>query len=292
METNDFKEVNRSVGQLSQEGNFHSFEKTNSKSREIIRGTSSIFTSLMMLPADRVVAKKIVGQVITRDTLREIAKKPFLGIAPRLTNAFLGSCLTFGGSATFQEPLQQKYPMSPMLTSAMALAGGTVLDRALTAPLGTLGLRMQTQDKTFFKTLQETIRSQRPIRSLYAGTPALMIRDLLYLPICLPLAEKLRGASQNNKPSPLTEFLKSTLAFTFSGTIASALSYPFQYIGVMQKNTSTPLTMKQVFNMTRKESGFFGVYRGFGVASVRIALYNCLFGGAISIGERILNRFC
>lgn len=291
METNDFKEIDRSVGQLSQEGNFHLFEKANSKSREIIRGTSSIFTSLMMLPADRVVAKKIVGQAITRETLREIAKKPFLGIAPRLTNAFLGSLFTFGGSATFQGPLQQKYPMSPMLTSAVALAGGTVLDRVLTAPLATLGLRMQTQDKTFINALQETISSPRPIRSLYAGTPALLMRDLLYVPICIPMAEKLRGASSNNNRAPLTDFFKSTLAFTVSGTIASVLSYPFQYIGVVQKNTSTPLTMKQVFNLARKESGFFGVYRGFGIASVRIALYNCLFGGAISIGERILNRF-
>jgi hypothetical protein len=90
----------------------------------------------MMLPADRVVAKKIVGQMISRETLREIAKKPFLGIASRLTNAFLGSLLTFGG------------------------------------------------------------------------------------------------------------------------TVASMLSYPFQYIGIMQKNTSTPLTMRQVFNTSRKESGF------------------------------------
>ncbi|HEY5235060.1 MAG TPA: MC/SLC25 family protein, partial [Rhabdochlamydiaceae bacterium] len=261
------------------------------KSREVIRATSSIFTSLMMLPVDRMVAKKIVGQVINRETLQEIAKKPFLGIAPRLTNAFLGSFLTFGGSAAFHGPLEQRYPMAPILTSAMALAGGTMLDRVVTAPLGTLGLRMQTQDKTFFTALHETICSERPLRSLYAGTPALLMRDLLYLPVCIPMAEKLRGVSTNNNPSPLTEFFKSTLAFTISGTAASTLSYPLQYIGVEQKNTSTPLTMKQVFAKARKESGLFGVYRGFGMATGRIALYNCLFGGVISLGERLVNRF-
>ena len=46
--------------------------------------------------------------------------------------------------------------MAPLWTSAMALAGGTVLDRFVTSPLGTLGLRMQTQDKTFFTALHET----------------------------------------------------------------------------------------------------------------------------------------
>ncbi len=290
MEMSEFEKVDRSVGQLSQAENFPLFGKGNPKSQEVIRAASSIFTSLVMLPADRLVAKKTVGQLITRETLREIAKRPFLGLAPRLTNAFLNSLLTFGGAAAFQEPLQQKYPMSPSLTSAMALAGGTVLDRVLTAPLGTLGLRMQTQDKTFIKALQEAISSPRPIRSLYAGTPALLVRDLLYLPICIPLAEKFRGASQSN--NRLTEFFQSTLAFTISGAAASALSYPFQYIGVVQKNSSTPVTMRQVFNKARKESGFFGIYRGFGVASARIALYNCFFGSAISIGERILNRFC
>jgi len=154
-----------------------------------------------------------------------------------------------------------------------------------------LGLRMQTQDKSFILAFQETVSSQRPWRSLYAGTPALLIRDILYLPICIPMAEKLREVSLNNNSSPLTDFFKSTAAFIVSGTAASMLSYPFQYIGVVQKNGATPLTIRQVFVRTRRESGFFGVYRGFGMATGRIALYNCLFGGAISIGERILNRF-
>ncbi len=295
MGISEFKEVNRSVGQLSQEGNFPLFDplsdKANPKSQEIIRATSSIFTSIMMLPVDRVVAKKTVGLEITRETLREIAKKPFLGLIPRLTNAFLGSLLTFGGSALFLGPLQQKYPMSPILTSAMALAGGTMLDRVVTAPLGTLSLRMQTQDKTFFTVLHETIRSGRPLRSLYAGTSAMLIRDLLYLPICIPLAEELRGATPKNNPSLLIEFFKSTLAFTVSGTAASVLSYPFQYIGVVQKNSPISLTIKQVFTKARKANGIFEVYRGFGIATGRIALYNCLFGSAISLGERLVHRF-
>lgn len=290
METSEFEKIERSIGQLSQAENFPLFGKSNPKSQEVIRAASSIFTSLMMLPADRLIAKKTVGQLITRETLKEIAKKPFLGLAPRLTNSFLNSLLTFGGAAAFKEPLQQKYPLSPSLTSALALAGGTVLDKVVTAPLGTLGLRMQTQDKTFIKALQETISSPRPIRSLYAGTPAFLIRDLLYLPICIPLAEKLRGASQSN--NRLTEFFKSTFAFTISGAAASVFSYPFQYIAILQKNSSIPLTMKQVFNKAKKEGGFFGIYRGFGIASARIALYNCFFGSAISLGERILNRFC
>jgi hypothetical protein len=92
MGISNFKEVDRSVGQLSQEGNFPLFdplsEKANPKLQEIIRGVCSIFTSLMMLPVDRVVAKKTVGLEITRETLREIAKKPFLGLTPRLNECF------------------------------------------------------------------------------------------------------------------------------------------------------------------------------------------------------------
>lgn len=280
--------LDRSIGQLAQEGSFP--PEVNPKSKELIRATSSIFTSLVMLPADRVIAKKIVGQTITKETLHEIAKKPFLGAAPRLMNTFMGSCLIFGGSAVFHGQLQQKYPMAPLLTSAMALAGGTVLDRVITTPLGTLGLRMQTQDKTFFTTLQEIISSNRPLRSLYAGTPALLIRDLLYLPVCIPMAEKLRSSFSNNTASSLTPLFQSTLAFFVSGTAASTLSYPFQYIGIMQKNY--PLTAKQVFAKTLKESGCFGFYRGFKMAIGRMGLYNCLFGSAISIGERLTNRFC
>ena len=203
-------------------------------------------------------------------------------------------------AACFEDTLQTPPAAIHAAGTLGAAALTALLDAAHVGPLAVQrssarrcsapGLRMQTQDKTFIKVLQETISSPRPIRSLYAGTPAFLIRDLLYLPICIPLAEKLKKASQSN--NGLTEFFKSTFAFTISGAAASALSYPFQYIGVVQKNSSTPLTMKQVFNKTRKESGFFGIYRGFGVASARIALYNCLFGSAISLGERILNRFC
>jgi hypothetical protein len=191
-------------------------------------------------------------------------------------NSFMGSCLIFGGSAVFHGHLKEKYPMAPLWTSALALAGGTVLDRFVTTPLGTLGLRMHTQDKTFFTTLQEIFSSHRPWRSLYAGTPALLMRDLLYLPVCIPLAENLRSSFSKHNPSSLTPFFQTTLAFFISGTAASTLSYPFQYIGVMQKNY--PLTVKQVFAKTLKESGCFGFYRGFKLATGRMALYNCLFG--------------
>ena len=78
--------MDRSIGQLAQEGSFP--PEVNPKPKERIRTTSSIFTSFLMLPADRVIAKKIVGQTITKETLHKIAKKPFLGAAPRLMNAY------------------------------------------------------------------------------------------------------------------------------------------------------------------------------------------------------------
>jgi hypothetical protein len=275
----------RPIEQLPQES-MHPFEKSGDVNRTI----SSIVTSVLLLPIDRMIAKKTVGQEITRETVRDIAKKPFLGAAPRLMNSFLGSCLTFGGSAAFHRELKEKYPATPLFTSALALAGGTVMDKIITAPLGTLVVRMQTQDKTFSTVFREAMGSQKPLRSLYTGTPSLLIRDLLYLPVSIPLAEKLRS-SFPKEHSPLADFVKSTTVFALSGTAASTLSYPFQYMGLVQKDFAKPLSMRQVFAKTRRENGFFGLYRGFGMASGRIALYNCLFGGAISICEHLSKCF-
>jgi len=280
----------RAIGQLSQEGGFPPFESINPKSREFIKTVSAIFSSIVMLPIDRITAKKAVGQPITQKVVLEIAKKPLEGGAARLTNSCLGSALTFGGSAALYPHLQHIYPTTPLVSSALSLAGGSMLDRLLTAPLATLALRMQTQDKTFSMALHETLESKTPWRSLYTGTPSLLIRDFLYLPICIPLAETLKGCFRSNKHSPLTDFFKSTLAFTVSGTAASALCYPFQYMGLMQKDSPHLVSMKHVFLKTVRENGFFGFYRGYKLATLRIALYNGFFGGAVSLGERWVNK--
>jgi|GEM_PF-1731467 len=278
---------NKSVGQLSQGSDFPPLE--NLKSKGLVLAMCSIFTSLFMLPADRIIAKKIVGQLITKKVLHEIAKQPFLGAVPRLTNSVTGSCLTFGSAALLHEQLKEKYPKDPFGASAMALAGGTVLEKGITSPLATLTLRMQIQDKKFFIALTEIFRSQHPIKSLYAGTSALLIRDLLYLPVSIPLAEKLKATFSTSHSSSLTLFFQSALAFSFSGTAASILSHPFQYIGIQQKNN--PLTVRQIFAKTLSESGVFGFYRGFKLSAGRICLYNCFFGSAISLGERLVKRF-
>lgn len=249
----------------------------------------SIFTSIFMLPADRIIAKKIVGQLITKKVLYGIAKQPFLGAAPRLTNSVTGSCLTFGSAAIFDEQLKEKYPKAPFGTSSMALAGGTVLEKAITSPLATLILRMQIQDKKFFIALTEIFRSQRPIKSLYAGTSALLIRDLLYVPVCIPLAEKLKATFSTSHSSSLTLFFQSALAFSFSGTAASLLSHPFQYIGISQKNTPHPI--RQIFAKTFRERGVLGFYRGFKLSTGRLFLHNCFFGSAFYLGERLFKRY-
>jgi hypothetical protein len=280
----------RSVGQQSQDQHVGYAEKINPKSRELVRGTASVLTTVCMLPIDRLIAKKVVGQGITRETFYTIIKKPFLGAIPRLINTSISSFFTFGGSAAFYGPIQRKYPNSPFLTGALSLAGGTILDRIVTAPLGTLGLRMQTQDKTFLITWHEACRLNSPLRSLYAGTSALLLRDILYLPISIPLAEKFRSSFANNNSSPLTELVRSTLAFVASGTVASIISYPFRYIGLVQKDSLTSISIRQVFIKTCRENGYSGVYRGFGMAIGRIAFFNLLFGATISVGERIAKK--
>ena len=279
----------RSIGQMSQEGSFPPFDGINPKSPAFVRALSAIFASTMMLPVDRIAAKKIVGQPITRRVVLDIAKKPLEGGIPRLTNSYVGSSLTYGGSAALYPHLRNLFPTSSLLTP-LSLAGGSLLDRIVTAPLATVVLRMQTQDKTFFNTLFEILDSKTPWRSLYTGTPSLMIKDLLYLPICIPLAEKLRNLSPTDKPSPLIDFFRATLAFTIGGIAASAVSYPFQYIGLVQKDSLVPLSAKQVFAKTLKENGFFGFYRGYKLTTLRIALFNSFFGGGISIGERTLQN--
>ncbi len=110
------------------------------------------------------------------------------------------------------------------------------------------------------------------------------LRDFSLLSLGIPLAEKLSRTQE--KPS----FFRSTMAFVASGIAASFLSYPFQYIGLMQKNSSTPVSMRAVFAKTFHEQGLLGVYRGFGMATGRIALYNLLFGAAFSLGERIVRN--
>jgi len=278
----------RSMGQLTQEG----FAEINHKAGALVRGISSIATGIIMLPVDRIVAQQTVGK-FTRASLSDIAKRPFLGAIPRLMNAFLGSFLTFGGSAAFHAPLQERYPHAPYTISALALAGGSLLDRIVTTPLGTLGLRMQTQNKTFMETLRETIRSGRPWRSIYAGTFAMMLRDVSYLPVCIPAAEKLTSlfAKNNGNSSYFTQFVASTAAFVASGTAASFFSHPLLRIGLMQKDSPTPISMKKVFTNTLREHGPFGVYRGFKAATGRMAAFNFVFAGAISLGEHIVKKY-
>ncbi|HEX4840242.1 MAG TPA: MC/SLC25 family protein [Rhabdochlamydiaceae bacterium] len=278
--------LNKSIGQLPQGSNFPPLE--NSKSKELVLAMASIFTSIFMLPVDRIFAKKIVGQLVTKTVLYQIAKQPFLGVAPRLTNSVTGSCLTFGTAAIFHEQLKKKYPNAPYETFAISLAGGTVIEKAITSPLATLLLRMQIQDKKFFNVLTEIFHSQRPIKSLYAGTTVLLIRDFLYVPVCIPLAEKLKATFSTSHSSSLTLFFQSTLAFSFSGTAASLLSHPFQYIGISQKNNPHPI--RQIFAKTFRERGVLGFYRGFKLSTGRLFLYNCFFGSAIYLGERLFKR--
>lgn len=278
----------RSAGQLPQEGSFPPFDRIDPKSKQFIRTLSAIFSSTLMLPIDRIAAKKTVGQSITPQVVLEVAKSPLKGGIPRLTNSFMGSFITFGGSAALEPAFDQLFPASPRLASALSLAGGATLDRVITAPLATVVLRMQTQDKTFFAALTEITASQNPRKMFYAGTPALVTRDVLYLPICILLAEHLRNFSLINRPSPLLELFTSTLAFTIGGTVAVSLCYPLQYIGVVQKDFPTSITAEQVAKKTLSENGVLGFYRGYKLATVRIALFNSFFGGGIVLGERLV----
>jgi hypothetical protein len=280
----------RSMAQLPQEGGFSPWGNINPKSLELLRATSAIATSFFMLPVDRIVAKKIVGQKINRDTLREIAKNPFLGATPRISSAFLSSFLTFGGSAVLQERFEQKYPTTPLVATALALAGGSAIDRLITSPLGTVVVRMQTQNKTFSKVIHEAVESKSPSRSLYRGTPALFIRDVLYLPVCIPLAEKFKSLFPSSS-SPFIEFFRSTVSYIVSGTMASSICYSFQVIGLIQKDSAVSISMKEVFQKIVRENGLRGMYRGFGFSTLRLALYNCFFGGGIALGELLTKRF-
>jgi hypothetical protein len=71
--------VDRSIGQLAQEGNFPS--EVNPKSKDLVRATSSIFTSFLMLPADRIIAKK--------SSAKRLQKKPCTRLRRNLSWALL-----------------------------------------------------------------------------------------------------------------------------------------------------------------------------------------------------------
>jgi hypothetical protein len=253
--------------------------------REVIKGASSIFSSFCMAPVDRLVAAKTVGNKITRAYLCEIAHQPFLGACPRLFNQFVGTVLTFGMAAALNKPLEQKFPHHPVAVSSLALAAGTLLDRITTSPMTTLGFRMQTQKKGLGEVFREIVKTGRPWQSMYAGTSALMIRDLCYFPICIPLAESInRFFAKKREPS----LALSTASFIASGTAASCLSYPWQYIGMIQKDSLAPISALKVIKNTWQERGFLGFYRGFGINLGRLAFLNLLFGASISLVESFL----
>ncbi len=256
------------------------------KIREIIKGACSIFSSVCMAPLDRIIATKMVGKKrITREYLCEIAKKPFLGAGPRQLSQALGSFFTFGGAAALHTPLEHQLPQYPTAVSALSLAGGTLLDRIVTSPLTTLGFRMQTQDKNLRAIFRGVMKTGRPWRTLYAGTPALMMRDLCYLPVCIPMAETMnRFFSPKKEPT----LFMSSISFIVSGSIASILSYPWQYIGLMQKDSLEQVSVRKLFCKTLHERGPFGFYRGFGVTVGRMSIFNLLFGGSIALVERFV----
>ncbi|MBS0648340.1 MAG: hypothetical protein JSS10_03835 [Verrucomicrobia bacterium] len=253
--------------------------------REVIKGTSSIFSSLCTTPIDRIVAAKMTGKKITRTYLCEIAHQPFLGAGPRLMSQSLGTLFTFGTAAALYAPLEQNFPHHPIAASSLALAAGTLLDRITTSPMTTLGFRMQTQEKRLGEVFQEILKTGRPWRSLYAGTLTLMIRDLCYLPICIPLAEYInRFFAKRKEPS----LALSTATFIASGTVASCLSYPWQYIGMIQKDSLVPISAMQVIKNTWTQRGFLGFYQGFGINLGRLAFLNLVFGASVSLVESFL----
>jgi hypothetical protein len=257
----------------------------NPKIREIIKGACSIFSSVCMAPLDRIIAVKMIGKKITREHLCEIAKKPFLGAGPRQLSQSLGALFTFGGAAALHTPLQHQLPQYPTTVSALSLAGGTLLDRIMTSPLTTVGFRMQTQGRNFGEIFREALKTGRPWRTLYAGTPALMMRDLCYLPVCIPMAETMnRFFSPKQEPT----LFMTTLSFIASGSIASILSYPWQYIGLMQKDSLEQLSVRKLFCKTLHERGPSGFYRGFGATLGRMSIFNLLFGGSIALIERLV----
>lgn len=251
--------------------------------KEIIKGACSIFSGVCLAPLDRIVAIKMKEKKIKREHLCEIRKKPFLGAGPRLMSQSLGSLFTFGGAAALHAPLEHQFPDHPTAVSSLSLAGGTLLDRIITSPLTTLGFRMQTQGKDLRMIFCEVMKTGRPWSTLYAGTPALMLRDLCYLPVCIPMAEYMnRSFSKKKEPN----LFVSTLSFIASGTIASFLSYPWQYIGLMQKDSLVQISARQLFCKTFHEQGLLAFYRGFGATLGRMSLFNLLFGGSIALVER------
>jgi len=281
-----FSKIQRSVRQAAFKEN--GSNEIDIPFKEAIKGACSIFSSICMAPVDRLVATTMIGKKINREHLCEIAKKPFLGAGPRLMSQSLGAFFTFGGAAALQTPLQQHFPHYPTAVSALSLAGGTLLDRILTSPLTTLGFRMQTQGKDLGEIMRETLKTGKPWKVLYAGTPALMMRDLCYLPVCIPMAESMsKFYSEKKEPS----LFASTLSFIASGSIASVLSYPWQYIGLMQKDSLERVSVRKLFCKTLHERGPLGFYRGFGITLGRMAFFNLLFGGTIALAERFVKTF-
>lgn len=255
--------------------------------REVIKGASSIFSSFCMAPVDRLVAAKTVGKKITRAYLCEVAHQPFLGAGPKLLNQFIGNIFIFGTAAALTNPLQQQFN-NPMAASSLSLAAGSLLDRMTTSPMTTLGFRMQTQKKQFAEVFQEILKTGKPWKTMYAGTSALVIRDLFYLPVFIPMAEAInRFFGQRKDPS----LVLSTASFIASGTVASCLSYPWQYIGMIQKDSLASISAFKVIKNTWQKRGFLGFYQGFGINLGRLTLVNFLFGASISLVESFLKSF-
>lgn len=180
----------------------------------------------------------------------------------------------------------EKFPDYPSIEFGRYSTGGIFLDRMITSPLIALGFRVQTEEKSFVQVFKDIKASNTPIKSLYAGMRPLMIRDLLFLPVFVPIVDNLRQMyfpKKNLQPS--SEFGKAAAAAAYYGVLTSLLSCIWQYFNPLPGKTS----IRKVLTTTVQEHGF-RFYRGFKNPSHRMAMIGCLYNGFIAGLQQLLSN--
>ena len=217
--------------------------RENSPFQNIIQGT---FLNFIMSPFDRVVSKLSAGQSLNAEQLKNIAKRPMLGAGTSTASLPVGSLISWSSSSYFNKRLSEYLPSFPGFVAAVSSAGGTFLDKLITSPLSTISSHMQREDKSFSTVIREIVFKKRPVRTLYAGAPSVLARDLVYMPICLPAAEY----AQNSTSSPSNEYSRTTSSPMFTATATTFLNYTWHYLSPL---TTDPTS--RLFN-TFREHGF------------------------------------
>lgn len=172
---------------------------------------------------------------------------------------------------------QEKIPNYSSIELTRCSTGGILLDRFFTSPLIALGFRVQMEEKNFVQVFKDLKASKTPIKALYAGTRPLMIRDLLFLPVFVPIFDKMRQGYFPQLLQPASELGKATITAAYYGTLVSLLSCTWQYFNPLPVKTS----LKKALTTTFQEHGF-RFYRGLKSPTHRITMISCLFNGFIA----------